>query len=327
MRFFLIVVFLIWPALTTAQCGGEDLRPSLTHAEKAALADAKLRTPFAEGNHWLAEQNGQTIRVIGTMHIGDPRMAALSARLAPHVAAADVLYLEISAAEEKRMERFMATDPSLLLLTDTTLPEELDEATWNVIAEAARARGLPPFMAAKMQPWYLSVMLSLPGCLLQSMTENASEGLDDRLAQTATDANVPMRSLERFEDVISVFTEEPFETQVSFLVSSIVPEDVSADMMATTAEVYFDETNAESWALSRVLSERYMNLPADKIETAFADFEQKLLVNRNLSWMEHIDAAAEQSIVVAVGALHLMGESGVLNQLAQRGFTLTRQPF
>lgn len=327
MRLVLTVLLCILPAFASAQCGGSDLRPSLTEAERQVLADAADTTPFPDGNHWLAEKNGQTIRVIGTMHIGDPRMDGLTDRLAPHVAEADLLFLEITKEEEKRMEALMASDPGLLLLTDTTLPEQLDEATWALIAEAARARGLPPFMAAKMQPWYLSVMLSLPACMIQSMAENISPGLDDRLGQTADGAGVPMRSLERIEDVISIFTEEPFETQVSFLVSSIVPEEVSADMIATTAEVYFDENNAASWALSRVLSEKYMEIEPDVLETAFADFKQKLLINRNLSWMEHIEAATEDSIVVAVGALHLMGESGVLNQLAQRGYALTRQPF
>lgn len=327
MRAFLIALFCVLPALVFARCNGADLRPTLTEKEQAAIANTQARTPYPNGNHWLAEKGGQSIRVIGTMHLGDPRMNALTGRLAEHIQAADLLFLEITRSEEKRMERLMASDPGLLLLTDTTLPDELDERTWALIADAARARGLPPFMAAKMQPWYLSVMLSLPACMIESISADLAPGLDDRLIDIAEDSQTPMRSLERIEDVISIFTEEPFETQVAFLVSSIVPEEVSADMIATTTEVYYDEANAASWALSRLLSERFLDIDPAELDAAFADFEAKLLINRNLAWMAHIDAATERNIVVAVGALHLMGESGLLNQLAERGYTLTRQPF
>ncbi|MDA7429295.1 TraB/GumN family protein [Primorskyibacter aestuariivivens] len=322
-----VVVILLLPLSALAECVGTDLRPGLSDTERTALQAAERDTPFPRGNHWLAEKDGQIIRVIGTMHLGDPRMDALTEQLAPHIETADLLFLEITRDEEKRMERMMASDPGLLLLTDTTLPEALDEETWALIADAARARGLPPFMAAKMQPWYLSVMLSIPACMMETLASDDNPGLDDRLITVAEDAGTPMRSLERIEDVISIFTEEPFEKQVSFLVASLMPERVSDDMMATTTESYFDEANAESWALARVLADRYMDMETSELDAAFADFEQSLLIDRNLSWMAHIERATETNIVIAVGALHLMGESGVLNQLEKRGYTLTRQLF
>ena len=328
MRFVLIaVVALLMPLAAAAECVGTDLRATLSETEQQVLNAAETETPFPRGNHWLAEKNGQTIRVIGTMHLGDPRMDALTDRLSPYVETADLLFLEITRDEEKRMEQMMATDPGLLLLTDTTLPEALDDETWALISDAARARGLPPFMAAKMQPWYLSVMLSIPACMMETLASDDNPGLDDRLITVAEDADTPMRSLERIEDVISIFTEEPFETQVSFLVASLMPDQVSDDMMATTTESYFDEANAESWALARVLADRYMEMDKAELDAAFDDFKQSLLIDRNLAWMDHIDAATESNIVIAVGALHLMGESGVLNQLAERGYTLTREPF
>ena len=328
MRFVLsAVIALFMSQQALAECVGTDLRATLSETEQQVLKAAERATPFPRGNHWLAEKDGQTIRVIGTMHLGDPRMDALTERLSPFVENSDLLFLEITRDEEKRMEQMMATDPGLLLLTDTTLPEALDEETWALIADAARARGLPPFMAAKMQPWYLSVMLSIPACMMETLASDDNPGLDDRLITVAEDADTPMRSLERIEDVISIFTEEPFETQVSFLVASLMPDQVSDDMMATTTESYFDEANAESWALARVLADRYMEMDKAELDAAFDDFKQSLLIDRNLAWMDHIDAATESNIVIAVGALHLMGESGVLNQLAERGYTLTREPF
>ncbi len=327
MRALLICLFLWLPGLVTAQCTGTDLRPMLTEAEAAELARAEANTPFASGNHWRAERGDQVIHIFGTMHVGDPRMAAIVARHRGLIDDADLLFLEVSPEEEKRLEELVTTDPSLLLLTKTTLPEELDEETWQMLADAARARGLPPFMAAKMQPWYLSVMLSLPACMIAQLSGGMDPGLDDQFTAVAEAVDTPIRGLETVEDTITIFTEQPFEKQMHYLVTSVVPNEVSADMMATTTEQYFEEANAQSWALAQILARHHASMSAKEITTAFNEFETDLLTNRNQSWIRVIDAAQERRIVVAVGALHLMGETGVLNLLDQRGFTLTRERF
>jgi uncharacterized protein YbaP (TraB family) len=54
--------------------------------------------------------------------------------------------------------------------------------------------------------------------------------------------------------------------------------------------------------------------------------EQMLLIDRNTAWIPVIDAAVtgHQNAVVAVGAAHLPGESGILNLLEQDGWTISR---
>lgn len=327
MRAFLIAVLMFLPGLAFAACSGTDLRPTLSAAEAAELARAEANTPYPNGNLWRAKRDGQVIHVIGTMHIDDPRMDPLAERLAPLVQNADTMYVEITSDEEARMEELLMQDPSLLMLTDTTLPDVLDEETWALVAEAAKARGLPAFMAAKMQPWYLSVMLSMPSCMIREIAENDASGLDKRLMKQAETQGVKLQGLEKIEDVIGIFIEEDFETQVHFLVAGLMPDDVSADMIATTAEAYFDEANAQNWELSKQLVFRHVNLPREELSQAFDDFEKSLLTNRNRAWMETIREASADQIVIAVGALHLMGENGLLNLLEQEGYDLTRLPF
>ena len=53
--------------------------------------------------------------------------------------------------------------------------------------------------------------------------------------------------------------------------------------------------------------------------------ESALITDRNRAWIPVILAAAEKGpVVAAFGALHLAGDQGVLNLLAQEGFTLDR---
>jgi uncharacterized protein YbaP (TraB family) len=51
---------------------------------------------------------------------------------------------------------------------------------------------------------------------------------------------------------------------------------------------------------------------------------ESLLDERNNQWIEQLPKLMkEQSLFVAVGALHLTGESGLVNQLRKKGYTLT----
>ena len=55
-----------------------------------------------------------------------------------------------------------------------------------------------------------------------------------------------------------------------------------------------------------------------------------LLDDRNLRWIEQLDALAQdparrdQTVVVAVGALHVVGEFGVPALLQKAGYAVTR---
>ena len=56
----------------------------------------------------------------------------------------------------------------------------------------------------------------------------------------------------------------------------------------------------------------------------FPDVYESLLVGRNKAWLPHIEAMLQTKEIelILVGALHLIGEDGVLNQLAKRGYKI-----
>ena len=68
-----------------------------------------------------------------------------------------------------------------------------------------------------------------------------------------------------------------------------------------------------------------------RLEEIMAEMEEalfgRLLDTRNLRWIETLEPKlAEGDRVVAVGALHLGGETGLLRLLEDRGFTVRRLP-
>ena len=326
-RWFLAFALLLPASLAQAFCVGTDLRADLTAAERQAMEDAVAETPFATGNHWIARKGGQTLHIIGTMHLDDPRWPPILEELAPLVRQADRLFVEMTEEEQLKMQQAIARQPEKAFITDgPTLPELLSEEDWQRLSTAMADRGVPAFMAAKMQPWMQTLMLGMPACAIQNPAL-AKAGLDMRLMAQAEAAGVPVSSLEGFETLFELIASGTIEDQLTMLMASLPFAQDSEDHFATTAGFYFDEESAAAWEFARVLSLRSSDMEVAEIEAMLSDFKTKLLDTRNSAWMAPILAAKEERIVIAVGALHLMGEVGVLSLLSDAGYTLTRAPF
>ena len=323
-----LAAFSLWTATAAAACEGRDMRPDFSDAERALLDEATASTPFGEGNHWIAERDGEVIHLVGTIHISDPRLAAPAEGLRETIDGAGLLLLEMTPGGMEDLERRMREDPGMLVLKDTALPELMEEAEWQRLADAAKARGIPPVMAAKFQPWYLSMVLALPGCATES--PSVLDGLDARLQRIAKDTGTQMQALEDVDTVFRLFQDAPMEDQLEMLRAAIVPGDDGSDMMATLIATYFEERTAASWELSRLMSRRSSPLPPEEVDESFDQMEATLLTARNEAWLPVIlDAVEEtaQPVVVAAGAAHLQGETGLAALLEAEGFTLARAPF
>ena len=314
--------------IASAQCLGTDLRHSLPAELQKELAARLAQTPFAEGNHWMARRDGQLVHLIGTVHIDDPRLDAPFERLRPILEAANRILLEVTPDEEAALHSALSTQPELLLLTDTTLPELLPEEDWQALSHAASARGLPPILVSKYQPWYLATLLSIPPCAMSTLTGGVA-GMDGRIATFAQENGKELLSLEPFDTGMRAFGEMSRDDQIDMLMSSIVPNQTAEDMFATLLATYFEERHAEAWEVMRELSVLHAPNSAGDNDPALDKMERALLATRNQAWIPVITAAAAKGglTVAAFGAAHLSGPDGVLALLQARGFALERQQF
>ena len=309
-----------------ADCTGNDRRTELTAAERSAITADLAETPFAEGNHWIARRGAQRIDVIGTFHLNLPGIDTAADRLRDLVHAADLILFEISAADQKAFAASLVDDMSpVLIVNGPTLPDLMTEDGWARLSDLARARGIPAWTLAKMRPWMLAATLAVPPCMLK--TRNAELGLDLRLGAFATEAGVPQGSLETVADVIAIFETESLEDQVRAVEANLsMMFGQNADFY-TLSLGYFEERNAETLMALKTLALREANAAPEALEEEIRNFEEIIIERRNRAWMPEILGRPEARIVVAVGAAHLPGDTGILRLLEQAGFTLTRAPF
>lgn len=313
-------------------CAGTDLLADLAAPEAEALAAALDGQPYPAGNHWIARKGAAEITVIGTLHMFDARMPAILEGLAPAVEAADLLLVEATEAEMTRMQAEIGRRPDLLFLTEgPSLLERLEPAEWTQLSAELAERGIPGMMAAKMQPWYVAMMLGMPACAMPQPGA-PMQGLDKMLMDAAAEAGTPTRALEAYDTVFHIFARFTTDQQLDMIRASLPLAGAAEDIFATLTAAYFAEEHRRVWQFSRIMT---LSAPGTDAAQARADFdllERALLTERNRAWMPVIAAeagngTAPRKLVVAAGAAHLSGPDGLLALLAEDGWALERRPF
>lgn len=308
-----------------AECAGINLIDTMPPEDQARLRGVASDVPFADGNFWRAAKDGQILHLMGTYHFDDPRHDATMAALDPIIAGASVVLVEAGPDEEAALMKRMADDPDIMLIKGPTLLERMAPADWDVLAAAMTERGIPPFMAAKFQPWYVAMMLAIPPCDIRAMTAEGMNGLDKRVMTAAGAANTPIRALEPFDTVFRIFGQMTDDEQIAMIKSSMAFEDRMEDYSATLADAYFAQESRLIWEFTREQSYAMPGFTPDQVDAEFAKMEEVLMSGRNRGWIAVLEAAAANGpVMAAFGALHLSGNDGVLALLERNGWALER---
>lgn len=307
-------------------CTGKDLLADMSAAEKARLVAG---TPYPTGNLWRATRGGDVITLVGTYHLGDPRFAPIVRRLAPILKSSDALMVEAGPVEQAKLKQEVTRDPGhMFIIKGPTLPERLADNEWKALSEAMTARGIPPVMAAKFQPWYVSMLLSMPPCAMDSLRDaqhGSGGGLDKRLMRMAEVDGVPIRALEPWNSALKIFDGLSQGDQAGIIRAALAMDDQTGDMFVTTVNAYFRGEHQLIWAFSRAKAEQETGADGDVLRREFKQMERLMLTDRNLEWIPVLERqAAGHHILAAFGAAHLGGEHGILYLLRQRGWTITR---
>ncbi|MFN3663871.1 TraB/GumN family protein [Yoonia sp.] len=310
-----------------AQCTGTSYLELLSDEQRMELDQATADMPYAQGLIWDATRDGQVMTVVGTMHIFDPRLVPIYDMISQDIAAADLIMLEATPDDQRALEAMLVEQPDMFLITEgPTLPDLLDDGTWALLSDASANRGVPGFMAAQMQPWYLSIILAIPPCAMEGLASGI-EGLDGMIGTLANENDVPMQALEPITTLFEIFQTGTIEEQIDMLRLSLISPDMQQSMFVAMLDSYFSGQIGELWEVSRIAVADVPGLDPETGAALFDEMEDALLNRRNRDWMPVIaDAMAENdTVVLAFGAAHLIGEDGVLNMLANDGWELERR--
>lgn len=320
-RPIVFALLLALPTLVSAGgCGTRDLIAELSPERRAELDALVGQHVYAEGNLFRAEKPGSRVTIVGTLHLPDPRHAATVEAVTSDIESADLLILEATSEAQREIQNMAATAPEMFFLTEgPTLIDLLSEDEWQRLTEKLADYSIPGFMAAKFQPWFLGMTLAVPPCAMAQI-QSGETGLDGLLEKLARKNEIAIAELDEVDTLMQLLSGDPIERQIEGLRLWLAMNQDGNAELTTMVERYFQGKGREAVEYSRLtLAEK--GIPED----LFDDMMQGLLEDRNAAWEPKIvDLVTGKDAVLAVGAAHLSGESGVLRALERAGYTITR---
>lgn len=305
-------------------CAGENLidKMAAEAPEKLAAVRAEAAAvPNGQGLLWRVEKPGAPASFLfGTMHMSDPRVVTLGAAAEAAFAQASAVVIETTdVLDQAKMTEAMLTHPELMMFVDDgSLPALLSDADRAAVEEALQRRGIALAAIRKMKPWIVAAMVSLPAC--ERARNAAGEPvLDVLLARRAGERGLPLHGLETMIDQLQAMASLPMEFHLRGLVDTLKLGDGIDDVMETMLALYAAGDIAAVWPFFRAA------IPTDDDGPGYAAFQEAMIDARNRTMAQeaaaHFDAGGA---FVAVGALHLPGDAGLVELLRRRGYTVTR---
>lgn len=297
----------------------KDMRPRIDKAIK--------NTPNGLGRFWKITKEGYAPSyLLGTMHLTDERVAKLPKKIQRAYDAADVFVMEtLDVLDPQKQMAFLAQNPELTRLDGSkTLLDYIDTDEEELLRKQFSKRGLPLNSIKTMRPWLYASMISLPECEM-TRVKNGAKFLDMQLGLDAQKSGVELYGLETMADQANAINSQSIDDQVDGLVQMAKLGPMIDNIFESMTQFYLKGEIAGIMPMLEVLTEKLL---PNEPQTDQRVFEEVIIIKRNHAMAkrskELMDAAPEEKFFIAVGALHLPGEEGVIALLKNQGFTVTR---
>ena len=287
----------------------------LALAAAALPASVRADTPaYGDGLLWRIETAGvKPSYLFGTIHLSDPRVTALPRPVTDALAAADSLHVELvlDGATQQQLASAM------VLTGGRTLDGVIGKALFADVVAAAKPYGLPEPALRMFEPWAVMAMLSIPPEEM-ARTMSGQPSVDQILQNIATGYGIPVAALETVDEQVEALGGMSDADEIEMLRQTVEQQSMVAAMIEEMIGRYVarDVGGLHDFMLEQSVGD----------DPALLDrFLDRILDVRNRRMVDRMAAAlAEGNAFVAVGALHLPGETGLLALLERRGHTVTR---
>lgn len=339
-RFLSLLLVFALALCFMAGCGNEDgtkTRTRTTTAVSGTTTTTKptttttvVTTPPDESTDdispamWrVTGKNGETMYLLGTIHIGDERSLVAIDSVLPFFDECDALAVEFDIIAYQNDIETMTKDYQQFLYLDGTKIK--DHLSADLYSRAVALMDEAGIYSSTLDYYNVAMWSSFVDEAARTLYSDLTGdyGIDDMLIEKAYDKNMEVLSIESgsfqmaltnsFSDELNELLiestlegAESYGTDIELLYSTWLSGDFEELTALTTEEDYTGLTDAQI-ALVK-------------------DYNYKLLDERNIGMgdkaVEYLESG--KTVFYAVGAAHMMGETGLVNRLTEEGYTVER---
>jgi uncharacterized protein YbaP (TraB family) len=274
------------------------LLPAALLAQPAVAEDKAL--------FWSLSLDGETVGyLLGTIHSEDPRVLDFPDDFIALMTSNDLFAMEM-VPDLPTMQRLMEY---MHYQDGSTLESRIGPERYARLQRALEGYRVPADWVGRMKVWAAMMTLSVP-------PPETGLFMDFSLSLRAAGAGMQVVGLETLEEQLSFLEDMPLEQQLDLLDHALEDFDRVSEVHDEMVESYLaaDITVLQSEAEKQMES-------LDPAARAY--FLEQGIDVRNQRMLQALMTYLEKgSVFVAVGALHLPGEEGLISLLREQGFTM-----
>jgi len=265
---------------------------------------------------WAADEKGILWRIegaanqpsylLGTIHSDDVRVTNVPASVAQAFQQADSFSGEI----EMDLPNLMQASQATLLSDGQSLEQLVGASLYKQTVQLLAAYGMPELVVQRMKPWAAAATLSLP-------RPQTGIFLDMALYHQAAAAGKRVYGLETIAEQVGALESMSPELQVTMLRDAVAQHHQVEQLIEQLITAYLRRDLKALESISNAAMQDGDDRVAEMFSTEVVD-------RRNYRMLERMQPRLrEGNAFVAVGALHLPGDKGLLNLLRNKGYRVS----
>jgi uncharacterized protein YbaP (TraB family) len=270
----------------------------------------------ASGAHplsmWQIEGLQNRIYLLGSIHLLREKDHPIPSAIYDAYNDAETLIMELDMDDVDPVATQTMTVELGLIQDDRTLADLLGPEVYAEAETLALAAEIPLNLLSRAEPWYAAMNVEL--MLLMRMGFNPALGIETHLMELADRDGKEILGFETMRQQLEFLDGLSPEAQREMFMQALSEGGAMLELMDTMIEAW---RHGDTGFLEE-------NLLVDMQD--YPELNQVIVVNRNLDWTAQIEELLDDDIdyLIIVGTLHLVGEDGVPELLAERGYKVTQ---
>ena len=279
--------------------------------------EQKSSDPFDKGLFWKIEKDGEYVgHIFGTLHMNDARIGKLHAKVnkvldesksfAMEAFPSDHYWNPYQGGQLIKHDMVLPRNESLEQYVGKDTYEEIERVLVDVL-------GMKPELVKTLRPWAAMRSFAIKA-------ESSEVILDYALLERAAEQKKELFQVESIEEFIVTLQEMPIEAQVALLKFTVASYEDMKNIIDDMLDAYLEQ----DLKAMHTISTRFIP-NGDDNEQWRKIYLRHVIEIRNIVMAHYMRKPMRlKDTFIAVGAVHLYGDKGVLALIEKDGYTVSR---
>ena len=265
---------------------------------------------FAKSPVWKVSKGSDYLYIGGTIHLLSKKDFPLPPEFEKAYQDAQILILETDMQAMKSPAFQMKIMQKAVYADGTTIKQHLKPKTYQALKKYLEKSGIPMTLVQSFKPGMISTMLTIFELQKLGMS---MEGVDSFYGEKALKDKKQLGQLETVDEQLHFLTTLGEGREDDFINYTLSEIDELPKLMTKLVTAWRTGDNVQLTKLGIM-----------DLKNKFPKIHEMMLLKRNKAWLPKIEKMlkTKKIEIILVGALHLVGENGILNLLKKKGYQI-----